>query len=263
LPALFAAAILCCCSGKTTPANKTPADNFTANCVQRPEGNIKWTFEECGPIYDGDTVLIETPTMGSAPSGGKFNPQPLGDRTLNKGRVTFTITNLDYSDLPWPTNDIVLVVFMGKGENGGEVNWHILGNRFASDGNVETRLVSQRFDGVCVPEEIRKCEKKHHDYDMPAYHRDRSFKFDCSWDTTAASLLYDQGPNIRDGLITCRIFNVTDPAKEILVQTYRTPTSGPYPTLNYFVAGGNASNGFRMKNTPTTLTNFRFTLFQD
>ena len=230
-----------------------------SSCVSLPDGQIAWTLEVCGPLTNGQTVDIRSGTVGKKANGGD---EALGDRAVNKGRVTWTVTNMDYRDFPWPTSDVVVVVFMGYGNYFREANWHILGNRLSFDRRIETRLVNQRADTICIGGNPNSCEKASKDQDKPLYLGTSTYKFDCSWDTTVPSLLYGQGADVVDGLVECRIFDVTG-GGESLIQTYQVPTSGPFNSLNYFSVGGNTSSRVgRDADIPTTLTNVRFTLFE-
>lgn len=216
-----------------------------------------WTLSNCGPLANGETVKILQDTLDDY---GRM----LGITTMNKGRVTYTMTNLDWSMYPWPTDDIVFMAFMGYGVNGSEVNWHILGNRYSGDGQIETRIVSQRFDGVCIPYSIQYCEKRTYAMDNPKFDSSKSYKWDCSWDTSADSMLgeYSGTTGTGDGLVSCSITDVTDTANPVYITTLTVPTSGPLPTLRFFIAGGNSSGEFRKTNMPVTMTNFRFSVME-
>lgn len=252
-------------SSSSSGSSSTSTDTTTpvnSSCAPAHEGNVVWTYSECGPLVDGETVNINQGTLDD--SGVQ-----LGSRKVNKGRVTFTFTKLDWSMIPWPTDDIVFMAFMALGQdlsNGyglnNEVNWHILGNRFAEDGDIETRLVTQRFDGVCIPESIRYCEKKFNNFDAPKYDLTQSYKWDCAWDTTVNSGMNDWGQSGGDGLVSCALYNVTDANSPVLIETYRVPTSGSYEGLNGFTAGGNTSSSFFKPNMATTTTNFRFSIIE-
>jgi hypothetical protein len=220
----------------------------------------------CGPLKNGAIVDIRQSTIGDILSGGGLKKEALGKRSVNKGRVTFTLTNMDWNDFPWPTNDIAVTFFMAESADNQETNWHVLGNRFEETGRVQTKMVSQRFDGICVPDtRLIFCEKKWTDYDMPMYDYSRVYKFDCSWNTITSSMIakFGGGDGVVDGLAKCDIIDVTDPKAPSPIATYMVPTSGPYHHLNWFAAGGASGSLVEKPNLPTTLTDFRFTLFQD
>ena len=231
-----------------------------ASCVSLPAGDIAWTMEVCGPLRGGEIVYINSGTQGQKADGGA---EALGGRSVNKGRVTWTVTNMDYTYFPWPTSDVVMAVFMGYGQYFREANWHILGNRLGFDSKIETRLVNQRFDLMCVGGNPSSCEKSFKDEDRPRYSGSSTYRFDCSWDTTVPSMLYGQGADVVDGLVECSIYDVTG-GGENLIQSYVVPTSGPFNSLNYFAVGGKTSSqvGRLTADIDTTLTNVRFTVFQ-
>ncbi|MDH5639524.1 MAG: hypothetical protein OEZ04_13645, partial [Nitrospinota bacterium] len=229
-----------------------------------PSGQVAWTVEVCGPMTNGQTVDINQGTQGQKADGAT---EVLGERPINKGRVTWTVTNMDWSDFPWPLaegNDVVISVFWSYGQYYREANWHILGNRFAFDSRLETRLVNQRFDQTCVGGNPQYCEWKDTQFDLPLYLRSSTYKYDCSWDTTASSLLYGRGPDLADGLVECLIYDVSG-GGESLIATYQVPTSGPFNSLKYFTVGGGTSEkeGHPNANLPATLTNVRFTIFDN
>ncbi|MDH5756936.1 MAG: hypothetical protein OEZ55_09740 [Nitrospinota bacterium] len=256
---LLSLAVLLITGGACSSSGSSGAGS---SCVSIPDGQVAWTVEICGPLTNGQTVDINQATQGQKADGGA---EALGERAVNKGRVTWTVTNMDWSDFPWPLaegNDVVVSVFMAYGKYFREANWHILGNRFAYDSKIETRLVNQRFDLTCIGGDPQDCEWKYTAFDLPKYLRASTYKFDCSWDTTVPSMLYGRGADLIDGLVECKILDVSG-GGENLIETYRVPTSGPYNSLKYFTVGGNTSGqeGHPGANLPTTLTNVRFTIF--
>jgi len=248
-------------SGGSSSSSSSGSEAVNSSCAPEHAGNVKWTYSNCGPLVNGQIAYIDQATAGD-------NGELLGARAVDKGRVTYTFTNLDWSMLPWPTDDIMFMIFMGNGNDpnftilNNEANWHILGNRFAANGRIETRIVTQRFDGVCIPETVRYCEKKWLDYDMPKYSATSTYKWDCAWDTTASSGLNNWGTGVGDGLVKCDLYNADDANNPVLIESYMVPTSGSYPSLNYFMAGGNSSERFHKTNMPVTLTNFRFSIIE-
>ena len=254
------AAALAACSGGGGGSGDGGSTSQNYKCVPIPDGSVKWTYEECGPLSNGRAVDIRQTTMGDVPSGSGFIRDAIVNYPpLNKGRVTFTVTNMDWTDFPFPEDDIVLLLFMAENDALRETNWHILGSREWSDGRIWTRLIAQRFDGMCAPSHEIPCERKSSKFDMPVYERSKSYKFDCSWDSSADSGWFGSG--VGDGLVQCDILDVTDPKNETLIYSHKVPTGGPFEHLNYFCAGGGCGPLVEKINLPTKMTNFRFTLF--
>ncbi len=247
--------------GGATVADEATAESSAATpeptpapCVDPHEGDVAWTLTNCGPLVNGGVVTIDQSTSGD-------DGVVLGDRDVSKGRVTYTLTGIGWEMYPWPTDDIVFMILMGKGADGAsEVNWHLLGNRYSETGDIEARLVTQRFDGVCIPTAITYCEKKDWSMDKPKFEATRSYRFDCAWDSSASS--GREAAGIVDGKAYCDIFDVTDSTGGLFVRNLTVPTSGGYPHLNYFEAGGNTSQRFVKTNVAATMTNFRFSIFE-
>lgn len=242
-------------SADATAQTAAPTPEPTpAPCVAAHEGNVAWTVTECGPLADGRVVTIQQNTLSD-------DGVAMGTRGVSKGRVTYTLTGIGWEMYPWPTDDIVFMILMGKGaDNASEVNWHLLGNRYSATGDIEARLVTQRFDGVCIPEAIRYCEKKDWSMDQPKFEATRSYRIDCAWDSSASS--GREAAGVADGKVYCDFTDVTDPANPTFIRNLTVPTSGGYPYLNYFEAGGNSSQRFQKTNVAATMTNFRFSIFE-
>lgn len=243
----------------TTPATPTPAKPASCAPEHAPitdtsgSHSVAWTKTVCGPSQKGEVIYI-------GPDSASDNGETFGaTRDINRGRVTFEFTNLDYTDIEWPTNDMMfMILMMGSDKERGpsdgtyigndgvvfpattEVNWHILGNRFGLEGPIETRLVTQRFDGECVPETIKFCEKKMQGRDNPyIYEGAKRYKWDCFWNTGQESTHEEFGwyPGLKDGIVYCDLYDIT--TTTTLLNTYYTSTSGTYDKINYFRAGGN------------------------
>lgn len=236
-------------TGTSTP----PTPEVAAPCAPVHEGDVAWTLTNCGPLTDGGTVSVYPATLSD-------DGVAMGSRNVSKGRVTYTLTGIDWSMYPWPTDDIVFAILMGKGTNGSEVNWHLLGNRYSEAGDIEARLVTQRFDGVCIPTAVTYCEKKDWSMDKPKFEAARSYKIDCAWDSSSSS--GREAAGVADGKVYCDFTDVTDPANPVFIHNLTVPTSGDYPTLNYFEAGGNTSQRFQKTNVPATMSNFRLSIFE-
>jgi hypothetical protein len=131
--------------------------------------------------------------------------------------------------------------------------------RMASNGNVITMLRSHRDDDVCVGGKPTGCRKPDEDTDSPLYNGTATYKFDCSWNTSAPSLTNGQGADIVDGLVECKIYNA---AGDTLIHTYRVPTSGPYALLDTFIAGGRTGEKFKLQPVYCVMSDFRFTIFK-
>ncbi|MDH5638493.1 MAG: hypothetical protein OEZ04_08380, partial [Nitrospinota bacterium] len=192
---------------------------------------------------------------------GDWTDEQLGSRSVNKGHLTFTYQYLDWMDLPWPPNDTILVAFFTQSENYQNLDsWQIVLIRYALDGNVMTRLASQRDDGICEGQVTRDCKKVDDKYDTPLYQVGSTYKFDCTWDTTIPSLWGEQGPGIVDGRIECNIYD-----GETLVNTSWVPTSGRYALFDTFLVGGRISQVVGKPDAIlySTLTNVRLTVFND
>lgn len=224
---------------------------------------VAWTKTLCGPSAPYYTVYIDQATQDD--TGKIFGTT----RNINRGRVTFEFTNLNYDDLIWPNNgnDIMFIGFIAlHGVTDNEANWHILGNRFGDTGPIETRLVTQRpFDDVCIPTWIRYCEKQWSDTENPyIYERAKKYKWDCKWNTYIDSGLgvdsYGAYPGLLDGQIYCDLYDVTTTTR--LLNSYYLPTSGPYDRLNFFVAGGDAVTWFAKDGVPMIISKFRFSIME-
>lgn len=252
-------------SATTTTSATTTASTAPASCapehapITDPSGSyaVSWTKTICGPSAKGEVFYIGADTQSD--SGEIFG----ATRDINRGRVTWEFTNLDYTDIAWPTNDMMFMVFfMGSGDT--EVNWHILGNRFGVEGPIETRLVTQRFDGICIPEHIPFCEKKMQDRDNPyIYEGAKRYKWDCFWNTGQESTHSEFGwyPGLKDGVVYCDLYDIT--TTTTLLNTYYTSTSGTYDKINYFRAGGNTISLWRADDSfavPMIMENFRFSI---
>jgi len=272
IPVLYlvlALSLVSCSGGGGSSARKPPS-----KCVSAPDETatqkIAWTYEECGPLSNGQYMRFFMSQVGHVPSPNSdtgFATEALGSRPVNKGHMTFKYSSLDWSEFPWPTDDVLLVSFHAQNQaKNRTMNWHILAVRWAVDGRVETRLVSQREEGTgCIPAEVRKCEKQEQDFDMPKYERSSVYRFDVTWDTTVPSmdLAKGGGANVIDGLVRVKIYDATNPSKEVLVQTYSVPTSGPYNMLDTVAVGGRASQTVQKAGVAATLSEFRLTIFSE
>lgn len=259
----------------TATATTTTTTPSAATCVAAHEplvdasGShaVAWTKTYCGPSAEREVVYIDS--YSTDDSGQVFGTT----RDVNRGRVTWDFTNLDYSDLAWPTNDMLFMSLKRvQADEVSEWNWHILGNRYGISGPIETRMVSQRpTDDYCVPEFIKYCEKKYSDSEHPyVYERAKKYQWDCYWNTSIESGVdgYGARPGLNDGRVSCDLFDITG-AKTKLT-TYFMPTSGPYPRLAsdsmfFFVAGGDGIAYFRPTNefgVPMIVSNFRFSILQ-
>lgn len=267
---VFALVTSCNSGGSSTPeatTTPTPEPVVVAPCVAAHEpitdatGShaVAWTKTICGPTLKGEVLYIGADSQSD--SGQVFG----ATRDINRGRVTWEFTNLDYTDIEWPTNDMMFMILM-MGHSGTEVNWHILGNRFGETGPIETRLVTQRFDGICIPEHIQFCEKKMQERDNPyIYEGSKRYKWDCFWNTRVESYHAEFGwyPGLKDGLIYCDLYDITTTTTRL--NTYYTSTSGPYDKINYFRAGGNTISMWRSDDrfgVPMIIENFRFSIME-
>jgi hypothetical protein len=257
----------------TTTTTTTTTTPPAATCVAAHEplvdasGShaIAWTKTYCGPSDQWEGVYLDS-------SSTDDSGQVLGTtRDLNRGRVTWDFTGLDYTDLLWPTDDMMFMVLKRIQSNGfSEWNWHILGNRYGVNGPIETRLVTQRpNDDYCIPNNIYACEKKWADRDNPfVYERAKKYQWDCFWNTTIASGIDDYGvppAGVMDGRISCDLYDITGAKKKL--NTYFTATSGPYTRRSddstfFFAAGGNSVTYFAKHGVPMVLSNFRFSVMQ-
>ena len=240
---------------------------YPSNCVpieQSKEASVAWTYEQCGPFSIGDTIHFHNDQVGHVPYGPTYTSQAIGVTPIDKGNVTFKYTEFDWNDMNYPPKDVVVVAMMVQNSAQSSLtgDWHMLANRFEQTGKVQTRLVTQRFDNICIPVDIRYCEKHDEAYDAPLYSRSRTYRFDCSWDTTVPSMLNGQGSGVKDGLVQCDIYDATEPAKEALIMSYKTPTSGPYPALDTFVVGGRSGQVFKAANMYNIMTDVRITIYK-
>jgi len=256
-----------CSGGGGGSSGTNYVSRYTTNCVTIPkekESSVAWTFEDCGPYNIGDTLHFHNDWEGQVPSGSSYTTQAIGTMPIDKGHVTFKYKDFDWNDMNFPPKDVVVVALMVQNQDQTSLvgDWHVLVNRFGMESNVETRIVTQRFDDICIPETIRWCEKKDQAYDKPMYDRSRTYRFDCSWDTTVPSMLYGQGSGVKDGLVQCDIYDSTEPAKETLISSYKVPTSGPYPALDTFVVGGRSGQVFKAYNMYNIMTDVRITIFK-
>lgn len=251
----------------STPTTQSTSDSCVAEHEPMVDSSgahaVTWTKTLCGPSAPYETVFINENTTDD--TGQVFGLT----RNINRGRVTWEFTNLDYTDLKWPNNgdDIMFMGFIALHDAADyEANWHILGNRFGEAGPIETRLVTQRpFDTVCIPNAIRYCEKQWSDTQNPYnYERAKKYKWDCQWNTTIESGLpegtYGAYSGLIDGRIYCDLYDVTTTTQ--LLNTYYMPTSGPYGRLNFFVAGGDAVTYFNKAGVPMIISNFRFSIME-
>ncbi|MBF0291644.1 MAG: hypothetical protein HQK86_05750, partial [Nitrospinae bacterium] len=101
--------------GSTAPAASSPTTTSTttpvtpASCapehapITDPSGShaVSWTKTICGPSAKGEVFYIGADTLSD--SGETFG----ATRDINRGRVTWEFTNLDYTDIAWPTNDMM------------------------------------------------------------------------------------------------------------------------------------------------------------
>ncbi|MDH4185123.1 MAG: hypothetical protein OEV92_12925 [Nitrospinota bacterium] len=258
----LAASVSACGKKSVTTSSDTGSggSSQSSSCVPVPEGSVKWTYEQCGPLTNGKYVDIRQTTTGDVPSGSGYTKEAISKHfPLNKGKMTFTISNLDWTDYPYPANDIIFVLFMAETETLRETNWHILGWRDALNGIIGMKLVAQRFDGMCIPYDFLPCERKSYEVDAPKFVRSKSYRFDCVWDTTADSGLYGDG--VGDGYVQCDIYDVTTASSPAWIITHVVPTGGPFEQLNYVCVGGGCGPMVVKPSVPATLSNFRMTLF--
>ena len=238
---------------------------FTTNCVPAPAGNIAWTFEDCGPYNIGDTLHFDKTWIGEVPSGSGHASAEVGETPIDKGHLSFKYSDFDWNDMEFPPNDQMIVALFAQDANETMLtsDWHILSIRRSRDGNVITRLASQRFDDICITGNYTgRCKQEHELEDMPLYDRSRVYRFDCSWDSTVPSMLYGQGSDVKDGLVTCKIFDSTDSGNESLISTYQVPTFGPMTKLDTFIVGGRTGQAFNKPNMYNIMTDVRITFFK-
>jgi hypothetical protein len=267
-----AALSLAACSSGSGGGDSASASKWPKKCVTAPAETatkkIAWTYEECGPFLDGGVIHFFNDQKGDVEvttgTTTTITKAAIGIRPINKGHVTFKLTNFDWSDLRLAINNsdpndcLLAHLQVQSGDYILVGNWHVMAIRGSAAGRVENRLTTQRFD--VLGGLTGKPESK--EIDMPKYERSKTYRFDITWDTTVPSMYMGQGANIVDGLVSWSIYDATDSAKEILIKTYQTPTLGDYPMLDTFKAGGRISNP-QANGVLATTKDFRMTIFAE
>ncbi|MDH5679743.1 MAG: hypothetical protein OEZ28_14150 [Nitrospinota bacterium] len=182
----------------------------------------------CGPTqqmgtYVADWVYTDCPKqdwLHIHPGTVNDKGIALGQRNVGKGMLSVRYTQMDNATISDKEN--FGVFFMGKGHNGGEVNWQWMSYKKTHE-DIQSRLIIQRFDGTCPG----FCE--HADITDELQFRSFSeiFQWDCQWDTTVNN-------------ISCVITKVGDPTVNIFT---RLEPMGPYNTLTYIGLGQKAFEG--------------------
>lgn len=140
----------------------------SVSCVSTHEGAV-WTKSACGP---DSAVFIDQGTAGD-------NGEALGDRSVNKGKLSFKVSNISDS-IPFGEHwNLWFLAHVANG--GGESNFQMM----VVD-SFETRFIQQRFDDftACSPRGLAGgrwgCEEQdiHGDMYMDP---SRTFQYECQW----------------------------------------------------------------------------------
>ena len=177
---------------------------------QLPGREIVWSYFECGPV---DNIRVDPSTVSQTQG-------QLGVRGVNFGMLTFTMTNMHNNKISDREN--FGIIFMANGNDNREANWQWMSYNVGG-GAIQSRLVMQRFDGVCTP----FCEEAYITDDLQFHDDAEEHKWNCKWDDVA-------------GTIECVITKPDDPT--FVLETHNV-TKGKYSSLRYIGVGKHAFDG--------------------
>ena len=183
-----------------------------------------WTYVDCGSSSSKFIDQSTVDTLGAA----------LGSQSVEKGLITFSSTGTSNSD--FGSSDTFSLFVHAQGNGGAEVNWHW--HSYSVGGDIESRLTTQRFDGVCSS----FCEERWISRSLQYYNTADVFDWKCDWDA---------------GGVACVVSKNGNTVAESIV----VPTKGRYYALNYIGVGTGAFKG-PYPSAPFTISNFRVSFFR-
>ena len=205
---------------------------------------VAWQKSQC---VQADSYYVDQSSVGD---DGKI----LGSRDASAGMLSVKYIGVVNGDIyPAATFAVYFQAWgneMASNATGaqqrGPVYWEFVANRGYRN-YITSRLVTDRYDGSCLP--YPYC----HDED---YHADRlqftdssdTAQFDCSWSLTA----YDPG-----GKIWC----VVTKQKSGETHTYWVTMKGPYAALQYIGVGKSANPLPWYRNVNAQVSDFKVTVF--
>lgn len=206
-------------------------------CIESHDsyGTVAWSYMDCSTTH---SFFINESTIG-------LNGEVLGTRAVNKGRVSFRMTNVDASE--FTSHNTTLAMFFAYGNGTNNANWH-WNTYYNAGGRVQSRFKSQRADerygdGSRCPH--YKCEEKAVN-DSVQWQNNKTYLWRCGWDTTKNNNL---------GEAWCEIYE--DGSSEYIARE-SVLTNGGYNSLVYFKTGGDIYG----HHISVTVSDIRFTLFE-
>ena len=164
--------------------------------------------------------------------------EQLGTRPVSRGMLSVRYYNMHNDTISYSEN--FGLFFMAEGVGGGEANWQWMSYNMGS-GNIQSRLVIQRFDGTCP----RFCEQADITDELQFTDFLDVHQFDCEWDTSVSKL-------------ACTITKIGDPTLKIV--TLNDPM-GPYSKINYLGFGQRAFDG-AYESYRGLISDVKVTIFQ-
>ncbi|MDH5637920.1 MAG: hypothetical protein OEZ04_05465 [Nitrospinota bacterium] len=192
---------------------------------------LDWEYIECPKT---DTIIVDQQKVGT---GGAA----LGDREVSWGMLSVTYHGLLNANIP--SNAAYGVFFKAHGLGMNEANWHFIAHN-VEDNIISTRLILQRFDGVCQP----FCEEMFSTYDLQFEDENEAVQFDCAWSVSEI---------IPDGKIWCTVTKMNSNQ----THEYWTVMKGLFVSLDYAGVGKKSFQGV-YPGFPAQVSDFKFTIFQ-
>jgi hypothetical protein len=173
--------------------------------------------------------------------------ETLGTRSAAYGKLSFTITGTTNYEIP--SGDAMLI-FVHALTNDREVNWHFQYYNLGAE--VEHRLTTQRFDGVCSNFCEQKTISRSLQFPNSSTDRSTSYHFDCTWESGDEAFTY----------ASC---DVSDPTSgDTIYRTGQVDTQGPYGKLHYVGVGNGGWHGAGNYGWPAggSVSDFQLTFFE-
>ncbi|MDH5511505.1 MAG: hypothetical protein OEZ32_14285 [Nitrospinota bacterium] len=192
---------------------------------------LDWEYIECPRT---DTIIVDQQKVGT---GGVV----MGDREVSWGMLSVTYHELLNANIP--SDAIYGIFFKAHGLGMDEANWHFIAHNVEND-VISTRLILQRFDGVCLP----ICEESFATYDLQFDDENEAVQFDCAWSVSEI---------VPDGKIWCTVTKMNSN------QTYEywTVMKGLFVSLDYAGVGKKSFQG-DYAGFPGQVSDFKLTIFQ-
>ncbi|MBI4666834.1 MAG: fibronectin type III domain-containing protein [Nitrospinae bacterium] len=213
-------------SDMSTELHVTPSasgGSTGGTCVAVPDhsGSVIWTTADCGPYAYG--------------SGQAYQFSLSGAPTMTNGKLSFKVTGLSDSILP-SGRDFFLMFAKMTTPSGAEGNFQI---DLFIDGAVNSRFISQRFDGTCSS----FCERQNIHTEV-SWNGSATYKFEFEWNSSTVYML------------------VTDASSGATVMSGSLPTDGAYVGADYIRVGNGALSGYSGVGSTITVSELRLSVLQ-